>query len=285
LLPLHPWLPATYAHTSAPVAALFAIMTKVGAYGILRLDVLIFGVGGGPAVGLIGAWLLPLALATLAAGMLGVVASTALRQQAAYLVVASVGSLLIAFGLGTSAGIAAGLYYLPHTTFASGAFFLLADSIASRRGASVDRLVPDVALSDQCLLGTLFFVTAILLVGLPPSPGFIAKFLTLRAAVDHPGLPWVMGTVLVAGLFGLLALTRSGSVLFYRALPAQAGTVSAGGGTLPELLPVAGLLLLCLGLIAWAGPLHDFALATAEQLLQPQEYIRAVLGSYPGAVR
>jgi hypothetical protein len=66
LLPLHLWLPAAYAGTSAPVAALFAIMTKVGAYAILRTATLVFGDGAGALAGLFEPWLLPAALATLA---------------------------------------------------------------------------------------------------------------------------------------------------------------------------------------------------------------------------
>lgn len=123
LVPLYLWLPSAYAHTSAPVAALFAIMTKVGVYSILRSYTLIFGSQGGLAANLIEPWLLPLALLTLLIGMAGVVASKGLRQQTAYLVVASVGSLLVALGLNTEAGIAAGLYYLPHSTFAASACF------------------------------------------------------------------------------------------------------------------------------------------------------------------
>jgi len=108
LVPLHFWLPGTYANAPGPVAALFAIMTKVGAYSILRVTTLIFSADAGAAARLIEPWLLPLALATLIVGMLGAVASTHLRQQAAWLVVASVGSLLTAFGLDSAAGIAAG---------------------------------------------------------------------------------------------------------------------------------------------------------------------------------
>ena len=77
LLPLYLWLPAAYAHTSAPVAALFAIMTKVGAYSILRVYSLMAG-DTGPLANLLDAWLAPLALATLTLGMLGAVASTTL---------------------------------------------------------------------------------------------------------------------------------------------------------------------------------------------------------------
>jgi len=74
LVPLHFWLPGTYANAPAPVAALFAIMTKVGAYAIIRVYTLIFGAGAAASAGLAGPWLLPLALITLVGGMAGVLA-------------------------------------------------------------------------------------------------------------------------------------------------------------------------------------------------------------------
>jgi len=276
LLPFYLWLPAAYAHTSASAAALFAIMTKVGAYSILRVYTLIFGPEAGPAANLLECWLLPLALATLMVGMIGTVASTHLRQQAAYLVVASVGSLLIAFGLNTPAGIAAGLYYLPHTTFAAAALFLLADLIARQRGIMSDRLDSGPDLPNSRLLGALFFITAIAVTGLPPLSGFLGKFLTLRAALDHPLLPWVMGAILVAALLGLIALARTGSLLFYRVDP-ETAPATPWPTIWVEIAPVIGLLLLLLGLTVGAGPAFDQSRAITDQMLQPQLYIQAVM--------
>lgn len=276
LLPFYLWLPAAYAHTNASAAALFAIMTKVGAYSILRVYTLIFGPEAGPAANLIELWLLPLALATLIVGMIGAVASTHLRQQAAYLVVASVGSLLTAFGLNNPAGIAAGLYYLPHTTFAAAALFLLADLIARQRGVMSDRLDTGPDLPDSRLLGALFFITAIAVTGLPPLSGFLSKFLTLRAALDHPLLPWMMGIILVAALLGLIALARTGSLLFYRVDP-ETAPATPWPTIWVEIAPVIGLLLLLLGLTVGAGPAFDQSRAITDQMLQPQLYIQAVL--------
>ncbi|MEO0718300.1 MAG: proton-conducting transporter membrane subunit, partial [Pseudomonadota bacterium] len=65
LLPLHFWLPATYSLTPAPVAALFAIMTKIGAYAILRVYTLVFGPELSVMDGLVGDLLMPAALLTL----------------------------------------------------------------------------------------------------------------------------------------------------------------------------------------------------------------------------
>ncbi|MDP2070855.1 monovalent cation/H+ antiporter subunit D [Methylotenera sp.] len=280
LLPLYLWLPAAYAHTSAPVAALFAIMTKVGAYCILRIYTLIYGEQAGPAANLIENWLLPLALATLVIGVLGAVGSKHLRLQTAYLVIASVGTLLIAFGLNSQAGIATGLYYLPHTTFASAALFLLADAIARRRGEMADRLDPGPVIASPRLFGGLFMITAILMAGLPPLSGFLGKFMLLRAALDHPALPWVMAVVLISGLLALIALARTGSLLFYRVHAASADNQSSNVDKpcFNELAPIVGLLGLCLVLTIWAEPVLQYANSTALQLLQPYHYIHAVLG-------
>ena len=276
LLPVYLWLPAAYAQTSAPVAALFAIMTKVGAYSILRVYTLIFGPEASAAANLLEFWLLPLALATLLVGMIGAVASASLRQQAAYLVVASVGSLLTALGLNSHAGIAAGLYYLPHSTFATAALFLLADLIARQRGVLEDRLDPGPDLPDSRLLGGLFFITAIAVIGLPPLSGFLGKFLLLQAALDHPFLPWLMGSVLIAALLGIIALARTGSLLFFHVEPITAPSAPRLSMR-TDLAPLIGLLLLVFGLTIGAGPVLDQSRAIAGQLVEPQHYIQAVL--------
>ncbi len=280
LLPLYLWLPAAYAHTSAPVAALFAIMTKVGAYSILRVYSLLAGDNGGPLANLLDAWLVPLALATLTLGMLGAVASTGLRQQAAYLVVASIGTLLLAFGLGSVEAVAAGLYYLPHSTFAVAALFLLADTIARARGTLADHFESGPAMPGAHMLGGLFFVIAMALTGLPPLSGFLGKFMLLQAALDTTLTAWVWGVVLTTGLIGVIALARSGSLLFYRTRTAH-DPGSLTPPTIATLAPVAGLLLLVFGLMLWAGPLSGYAHATAVQLLAPHHYVEAVLGATP----
>jgi len=283
LLPLCLWLPAAYAHTAAPVAALFAIMTKVGAYAILRVDTLLFGAGAGPLAGLFDAWLLPLALATLAFGMVGALAAERLKRLAAWLVVASVGTLLTAFALGGE-GIAAGLYYLPHGTFAAALLFLLAEAISRRRPTSTDFFRSDADLPRHALWGGLYLTAAVAIAGLPPLSGFVGKFLILRAA---PGQPWVWTVILVGALAGIIALARAGSRLFFAhsdqfpaaaAAPPSAEDPPSGPR---ELVAILGLLALIVALTVAAGPALDYARATAAQLADPSAYVAAVLGGRP----
>ncbi|MFN3938920.1 MAG: proton-conducting transporter membrane subunit, partial [Gemmobacter sp.] len=102
MVPLHWWLPPTYGSTSPPAAALFAIMTKVGAYSIIRVYTLIFGADAGPLAGIALPWIMPTAIVTLVIGTFGVLASRALSELVAYSVIASMGTLLIAVGLGSA---------------------------------------------------------------------------------------------------------------------------------------------------------------------------------------
>ena len=274
LVPLHLWLPATYAETGAAVAALFAIMTKVGAYAILRVYPLVFGPQAGAAADPLGPWLLPLALVTLAAGTLGVMGSDRLRRQVAYLVVVSIGTLLAAFALGSAGSIGGGLYYLPHSTFAAAALFLLADRIAERRGATGDRLEPGPVMARHALLGGLFFVLAVSVAGLPPLSGFVGKLLILQAALERPEMPWVLATLLVCALLGVMALARTGSLLFFRATAIES---PPDGPFVAALAPIALLLGLGVAMTLWAGPLSDYTRSAAGQVLEPSGYIRAVL--------
>lgn len=288
LLPLHLWLPRAYEGTSAPVAALFAIMTKVGIYAILRTHTLLFGSAAGDLAGLFDPWLLPLALATIVIGTLGALAAGNLTRLVAYLVLVSVGTLLTALSAGTQ-GIAAALYYMPHSTFTAALLFLLADAIRRRRLASGDAFAVDADLPRHVLWGTLFFAAAVAVAGLPPLSGFIGKFLILRAT---PGQPWVWAVILLGALLSLIALARAGSRIFLDAAPAAAAsTASTGKPTtndkaLPpssarELWAIGGLLGLILALTVAAGPAVDFAQAAAQQLAHPALYISAVLAGKP----
>lgn len=280
LIPLFLWLPAAYSNTLAPVAALFAIMTKVGAYAILRVGSIVFGEASGPLAGLYEPWLLPLALATLAVAMLGALAAPYLRRLASWLVIASVGTLLTAFSLGTE-GVAAGLYYLPHGTFAAALLFLLADTIARRRPVSSDTFVPDRDMPRHALWGGLYFAGAVAIAGLPPLSGFIGKFLILRASPGHPA---VWAAILIGALAGVIALARGGSRLFFHnKLPESASTngsalppLVASGTSTRELIPIVGLLTIILALTVAAGPVFDFSRAAAVQLSTPERYVSAV---------
>jgi hypothetical protein len=134
LVPLYFWLPAAYSAASAPVAALFAIMTKVGVYAIVRVYTLIFGAGGGVAADVASPWLLPIALLTIVLGMVGAARQPRAARMQGYLLIGSVGVMLAPIALFDARAISAGLYYLVHSTLDHGGHVPARDLIAQQRG-------------------------------------------------------------------------------------------------------------------------------------------------------
>ncbi|MBA1238933.1 monovalent cation/H+ antiporter subunit D [Pseudomonas kunmingensis] len=274
ILPLYFWLPRAYASATAPVAALFAIMTKVGLYAIVRVFTLVFGSEAGELSNMVEFWLWPLALLTLGAAVLGALAARNLQVLLAYLVVVSVGTLLAGIALGTEVGLAAALYYLVHSTLVAGGLFLLADLIARQRGDLGTDLISAPALRQPLLLGTLFFVGAISVAGLPPFSGFLGKVMLLRAIELGPEAIALWAVVLVGGLGMLIALSRAGSLVFWRSASEATGQTADP----IRVLATVGLLLGSVVLVAAAGPLQAFMQATAAQLLDIAPYLQIIHG-------
>ncbi|GAA3975272.1 monovalent cation/H+ antiporter subunit D [Allohahella marinimesophila] len=275
--PLYFWLPRTYSAAVAPVAALFAIMTKVGIYSILRVFTLIFGEEAGELKDLAVVWLWPAAVVTIMAGAVGVVAAQGMRTQVAYLVVVSVGTLLGGIALNSETGTAALLYYLIHSTLVSAGLFLLVDLIARQRGQAGDRIVGTHPLAQPVLLGILFFLGAIAIIGMPPFSGFIGKALLLKATPGVTDKLWLWPPLLLSSLLVLIALSRTGTTVFWRVSKGATKADSAEPGKV-----VATLLLLSAAplLAIFGGPIAEYTTATAEQLHSPGELIRQIL---PGA--
>jgi multicomponent K+:H+ antiporter subunit D len=280
LVPLHFWLPGTYAAATPPVAALFAIMTKVGAYAILRVYVLIFGQHAGGAAWIAEPFVLPAAVLTLTLGMIGVLASRTLTALAVWALVGSVGTLLVAVGLFTEAATAAALYYLVHSTLAGAALFLLADLVARRRNGATDQLVAAPRFAQVDLLAGLFFLTAIATVGLPPLSGFVGKLLILQTVQVHPAWASLWTVLLVTSLIAMVGFARAGSIVFWKceAAPSAGEPPTHGPGDRAALCATVAVVAAPALLAGFAGPVMAAMTATAQQLFTPALYIEAVLG-------
>ena len=276
LVPLHLWLPGAYSAAGPASVALFAIMTKVGGYSIIRIDSLLFGADAGPLANLVEPWLLVLGLLTIVVGTIGVLASRHLALVVAHLVVISTGSILTAFGLGSQAALSAGLYYSFQSALVTAALFMLTENVARTRGLFGDQLRAGPMLPAANTLGGLFLVLALAVAGVPPLSGFIGKVLIIQASFDTPAMAWIMAIVLSTSLLTLMALARAGSTMFFKT------DTNAGAATLPDsanLVPVAAVAALSLLYVVYAGPIHSYTDAAAAQLLNPREYTEAVLNA------
>ena len=297
LWPLSFWLPTTYAAAAPPVAALFAVMSKVGVYVVLRLSALLFGADAGGAAHFADEVLVWASIATIGFGIVGILATRMLTRLAGYYILVSSGILLATIGSGGTAAISSALLYLVTSTLAVGAFYLLVEPLergpdgqtAPDAEAVFDdeytgSLAPDgdevgvVIPGSVALLGGGFMLCVLLMAGLPPLSGFIAKFAIIAALLDTaPAVgvaTWTLiALILVSGLAIVIALSRAGIDLLWTTSDEPLRNVHA-----LEAVPIGLLLALCLALVIGAGPAMEYLDATASSLAAPNGYIDAVLG-------
>jgi multicomponent K+:H+ antiporter subunit D len=276
VLPLQFWLPATYASVSAPVAALFAVMTKIGVYALLRVYITIFGERAGVLSSIESEWLLAAGLATVALGAIGVIASHDFRKLVANLVLVSVGTLVTMVAIRTELSAAAALYYTVHSTLITAALFLIADMIANQRGKAADRLVSGRKVKQPIMLGVMFMLAAITVAGLPPLSGFVGKLMLLQA-VTLPGKQLLVWPVfMVCSVLVLVGLSRAGSTLFWRISGPDSGSEKAAP---LQVFAVCWLLLASPLLVLFGGPFTELTQQAATQLYETGSTINTILGS------
>jgi multicomponent K+:H+ antiporter subunit D len=296
--PLNFWLPAAYANACAPVGAVFAIMTKVGIYALLRIGSLLLPSGAPAAFG--GEWMFPLGMATLIFGTIGILAAPQADRQAGYCIIMSSGTLLAALGMPGVVLTGPALFYLISSVLALGALFMLLEMVERTQAFGADLLAVSLEAFDledpepadrsddvvgvaipaaMAFLGMSFIACALLITGLPPLSGFIAKFSLLSAALqtsstDTPSLAaWsLVAAVLLSGLAGIIALGRTGIRLFWSSEDTITPRLRVN-----EAAPVGVLILACVALAFWAGPVMHYMGQTASYLDRPASYINAVL--------
>jgi multicomponent K+:H+ antiporter subunit D len=311
--PLNFWLVPAYSSASAPVAAMFAIMTKVGVYTLLRLWTLLFSGQAGASAFFGGDWLIYGGMATMACAALAILAAQRLERMASLSILVSAGILLSAIGFAQPNLIGAALFYVVSSTLALSALFLLAELIERSRSANEipledeSELLPrpqeslqppkGINLDDEqkavvgqvipwtmAFLGLSFIACALLIIGMPPLSGFIGKLSLIGALLNPLGLgtgapisnaAWALLALLIlTGLASLMAFSRLGIQRFWTPEERPSPLLRK-----LECAPIFLLLGLSIVLTFKAEPLLRYTQATAEALHNPQQYVMAVLGT------
>lgn len=316
--PLNFWMVPAYSRAAAPAAALFAILTKLGAYAVLRVWTLLFPGDAGVSALFGSPVLIAMGLATLAFGAIGVIATQHLGRIVAFCTIISSGTLLAAMGFGDPAVTGGALYYILGSTLAVSAFFLLAELIdrardveeqleyltqtdsddiyayllgpAPRRDLNLDddeQAVIGLPIpAAMAFMGLAFTVCGLTIAGLPPFSGFVGKVVMLSALLNPTGFG--MAARVSPAAWGLLALLLVSGFLVIIGL-SRAGVryfLAPTGRALPRLrlietAPIAALLIL-VGVLVWqADPVLRYVNRTAVNLHQPDAYIATVVHTAP----
>jgi multicomponent K+:H+ antiporter subunit D len=299
--PLGFWLPPTYSAASAPAAALFAIMTKVGVYATLRMNFLFFGPDAGASGDFGAQFLLFGGIFTVAMSAVGILAARTMSRIAGFCVLISSGAVLTVLGLGGAAALSGALYYMLSSTIAVAAFFMLIELLNRARGSTAPAVGTPVFADEYrdpyddgpptdevgviipvalALLSGGFILCALLLAGMPPLSGFIGKVAMMAPLMENAApASWVFIAVLTTSSFtAIIALMRVGIEVLWA--PADRPAPRVRG---VEFTAVAGLLLACIVITISGARVLRYTDDTVAWLNRPHDYVVAVLG--PGAIR
>lgn len=284
MLPVGFWLPKTYAVATTPVAAIFTIMTKVGVYAILRVNGTVFN--DALAAHFLQTWLLPIGLLTSLYGVIGALAAERLRRFVGFMILSSIGTILVAIAMLNTQAWSAGLYYLVHSTVIAASFYLVCGWITSQRGAMKDHLKVAPKMKQDKVLAMTFFVIALMMAGLPPFSGFLGKVLILQATANMAAQGWIIAVILIVSLLSIIAFTRVGFILFWRATAPENNPKEeayAAYQALPNQAPPRNdktIYLLLAGLITYvvcAAPILNYVEKTAVQITDASLYQHGIL--------
>ena len=270
LFPLFFWLPASYHTPPALIGAAFAgLLTKVGVYALMRITTLLFQAAPSALFTL----LLVLSAATMVVGLIAALEERDLRRILSFNLVGHIGYTTAGLSLMTPAALAGAIFYVVHHIIVITNLFVVC-GVLLRLRRTTELAGLGGLYRDQPLLSALAVIPIFALAGVPPLSGFLGKLAIVQGAFQA-GAVWVGGVILVVGLLTLLSMGRVWAVGFWRPGPEEADRAPAGG---PLLAVIAGLSAATLAVTFGAERLFDLASRAAHQLLQREEYVRAVLG-------
>ncbi len=262
VFPLFFWLPDAYPTAPSPVTAIFAgLLTKIGVYAIIRTETALFP-------GQQRTLLLVIAGFTMIVGVLGAIAQSDMKRILSFHIVSQIGYMVAGIGIGTSAALAATIFFVLHQIPVKTSLFLVEGIIEKETGTSA---LDDVGgmLHRSGWLAALFLLPALSLAGLPPFSGFIGKLGIVEAGL-RSGQGAIVAVSLVGSLLTLVSMTKIWTGVFWGDIRPEvpAGT---GPGILranPTMaLATAGAVVVGLAIALFAGPLYDYCLRAAEAIV------------------
>lgn len=291
--PLGFWLPNAYTAAAPPVTALLVVLTKIGIYVVLRLYLLFFGDHAGASAGFGTGLLLYGGLLTMAYGIIGLIASQESNRIASYSAIVSSGTLLALIGMNNPAVLSSMLFYLISSTLAVAAFALLSELISriyptrnqvlaitfeafeadETHDVSSGYVIP----AAMAFLGLSGMACALIIAGLPPLSGFVAKFAMLHQLLQAETITlaaWMFLILIIsAGLGSIISFVRFGIRSFWASHRETPPLLK-----LTEVAPIIVILMVCVGLVVFAGPIFELLERTMNEASNTPMYIERVLG-------
>lgn len=204
------WLPKAYAVLNTELAALFAaLMTKVGAYALIRFFTLLFD--HHPSV--THTLLVFMACITMIIGAFGVIAYKDIKKIAAYQVILSIGFIILGLGSHTISGVNGAIFYLANDIIVKTLLFFVIGSLVYMSGYRNYQYLSGLAKKEP-FFGVAFVVVIFAIGGVPPFSGFPSKVLIFQGAITN-GNYIGLALMIVTSLIAMYSLFRVMFIMYF----------------------------------------------------------------------
>lgn len=204
------WLPKAYAVLNTELAALFAaLMTKVGAYALIRFFTLLFD----HHPGITHPLLVFMSCITMLIGAFGVIAYKDIKKIAAYQVILSIGFIILGLGSHTHAGVNGAIFYLSNDIIVKTLLFFIIGSLVYISGFRNYQYLSGLAKREP-FFGVAFIVMVFAIGGVPPFSGFPGKVLIFQGAIQN-GNYIGLALMILTSLLAMYSLFRVMFVMYF----------------------------------------------------------------------
>lgn len=203
LFPLHAWLPDAYTHAPSAVSALVAaLMTKVGAYVMVRIMFTVFKPHFSIELIPITTILSWMGAVAMIMGSIFAIMQSDLKRMLAYSSVAQIGYIVLGVGLANRMGLTGGLLHILNHAFMKGCLFLVAGAIVYKMGMRDIYQFKDLYRKMPYTMAA-FTIAAFSMIGIPPTCGFFSKLYLILGSIDAK--QWVfVGFILLSSMLNVV---------------------------------------------------------------------------------
>jgi multicomponent Na+:H+ antiporter subunit D len=195
LFPMHMWLPDAYTYAPSSVSAFIApLMTKVGAYALIRVMFTVFEPRFSFEVLPVGTIMTVVAGIAIIVGSVMAIAQSDLKRMLAYSSVSQIGYIVLGIGLGNRLALIGAYLHILNHALMKGCLFMVSGSLMFRRGMrnifrlrGVHRTMPWTMAA--------FVIAALSMIGIPPTAGFFSKWYLLLGTIEAS--QWALTAVIL----------------------------------------------------------------------------------------
>ncbi len=208
LFPMHGWLPDAYTHSATSSTTLIApIGTKVAAYILFRVIFYLYGVDYTDAVAPITMVIGVLAAIGILYGSIMAIAQNELKRMLAYSSVSQIGYIIMGLALANPWGFAGALLHVLNHAIMKACLFMISGNLRVKEGHSDISKFDDSYRKKYPWTMTMFSITAVSMIGLPPLAGFFSKWYLVLGTINNSN--WIfLAVILISSLLNAVYFFR-----------------------------------------------------------------------------